>query len=74
MTESEQHLLQWLAEADPAQYGECHGPTLDSLIAKGLARVLGKETELINPFIAKGQGIMYRAVELTDAGWRLINA
>jgi hypothetical protein len=68
LTPSEHGLLQWLAQEDTSQYGECHGPDLDSLIAKGLAELCGEETEMVNTFIAKGRGISYRAVKLTDAG------
>ena len=69
---SEKHLLKWLGEAELSQYGECYGKDLDSLVAKGLAKILGEETELINPFIAKGHGIMYRAVQLTESGYSLL--
>lgn len=68
LTRDEQDLLRWLGEADLSQYGECHGKALDRLVELGLAVVLGPETERQNPFIAKGDGIMYRAVKLTDAG------
>jgi hypothetical protein len=68
LSTEERDLLAWLAQEDVSQYGECYGRTLDALIEKGLAEVLGEETETQNPFIAKGKGIMYRAVRLTDAG------
>lgn len=67
LTTSEKYMLEWLAPEN-GQYGECHGTTLDGLIAKGLAVVGGEETGLDNSFIAKGTGIMYRAVSITDAG------
>ena len=68
LTVREKDLLLWLSEEDFSQYGECHGSTLDSLIERGLAKVHGEETETNNTFIAKGHGVMFRAVSLTDAG------
>lgn len=68
LTNDERDLLSWLGKTDVSQYGECYGQSLDSLIAKGLAQVHGEESETNNPFIAKGRGIMYRAVSLTDEG------
>lgn len=59
--------MNWLRNAD-GQYGECHGVTLDGLIAKGYTKVGNEDTGLNNDFIAKGRNIMYRAVSLTDAG------
>src|SRR5436309_2383677 len=67
LTTSERYMLKWLAEED-GQYGECYGPTLDSLIAKGLAVVGAEQSGLDNCFIAKGRDIMYRTVSITDAG------
>ena len=64
----ETHMLKWLCKEDTQQYGECHGHTLDALISKGWAEVLGEDTGTHNNFIAKGRGIMYRAVRITDAG------
>jgi hypothetical protein len=61
-------LLAWLGEDEFSQYGECHGKALDGLIEKGLAELMGEESEWNNTFIAKGRGIMYRAVRLTEAG------
>jgi hypothetical protein len=72
LSATERDLLQWLSESDLSQYGECHGDDLDSLVAKGLAQIHGEETEMDNPFIAQGHGIMYRAVSLTDAGRELL--
>ena len=69
MSPDESNLLRWLGRNESGQYGECHGKALDSLIAQGLAQIHGEETETQNTFIAKGRGIMYRAVSLTDAGW-----
>lgn len=68
LTPDERALLHWLAEEETNQYGECYGAALDSLIAAGLAEVLGADTETQNNFIAKGRGLMYRAVRITDAG------
>jgi hypothetical protein len=67
LTAVELDLLRWLGEEDYSQYGECHGATLDSLVAKGLARIYlpGDHQE---GFISQGTGKMYRAVSLTDAG------
>ena len=62
LTVSEKDLLLWLSREDFSRYGECHGSALDSLIAKGLAQLHGEETETNNTFIAKGHGIMFRAV------------
>jgi hypothetical protein len=74
LTNDEIDLLQWLGKEDMSQYGECHGKNLDSLIAKGLAELCSQETERVNPFIAKGEGIMYRGVRLTDKGIEYFNA
>ncbi len=62
-------LLRWLGREDFSQYGECHGAALDGLIAKGLAQVHeDRASQDRAAFIAKGDGPMYRAVSLTDAG------
>jgi hypothetical protein len=71
LTRDQRTLLQWLSKEDFSQYGECHGPSLDRLIELGLAQVHGEETETNNSFIAKGRGIMFRAVSLTESGWAL---
>lgn len=68
MTQSQRDLLDWLSREEFSQYGECHGKDLDALIEAGLAQLHGPETELDNTFIAKGRGIMFRAVSLTAAG------
>ena len=68
----QQDLLRWLGSEELSQYGECFGTALDVLVERKLAEVLGPETEMNNPFIAKGHGIMYRAVRLTDAGQALL--
>jgi hypothetical protein len=68
LNDSELGLLKCLGESETSQYGECYGMTLDALVAKGLADIMGEGTETQNAFIAKGRGIMYRAVRLTDAG------
>lgn len=67
LNKQERYLLEWL-KRDAGQYGECHGKTLDGLLERGLAAVQGAESGLHNGFIAKGNGIMYRAVSITDAG------
>lgn len=67
----ERDLLEWLSHSDFSQYGECDGAALDSLIAQGLAELMGEETERNNSFIAKGRGIMFRAVRLTERGYAL---
>jgi hypothetical protein len=69
LTDDEVDLLIWLGEEDYSQYGECHGIALDALVELGLAQLHGPETEHNNTFIAKGSGIMFRAVSLTEAGW-----
>ncbi|MBT1509341.1 hypothetical protein KIP88_02405 [Bradyrhizobium sp. SRL28] len=72
LTANEEFMLVWLSKEDFSQYGECHGATLDALIAKGLAQVHGEDTETNNTFIAKGHGIMFRAVSLTDSGHAVV--
>lgn len=73
LTPNEGHLLMWLSEATYSQYGECYGPALDALIAKGLAEVHeGREHQ--SGFIAQGDGPMYRAVSVTKAGWAALEA
>ena len=67
LTKDELWLLEWLGGEDYSQYGECYGQTLDSLVAKGLVQVHeGREHQ--SQFLAKGDGPMYRAVSLTQAG------
>lgn len=68
LNNSERDLLRWLGEEEFSQYGECYGKTLDGLIAKGLAQV-HDNMDGQGGFIAKGTGLMYRAVSLTEAGW-----
>jgi hypothetical protein len=68
VTPIETMLLEWLSKEDFSQYGECHGRTLDRLVERGFAQLHGEDTETNNTFIAKGHGIMFRAVSLTDAG------
>lgn len=67
LSDSETDLLRWLGTENFSQYGECYGKDLDGLIAKGLAEVHGPG-EHQGGFIAKGTGMMYRAVSLTEAG------
>lgn len=67
LTTEERLLVKWLGEEDFSQYGECKGSALDRLVVLGWAQVHGVETETQNSFIAKGRGIDYRAVSLTDA-------
>lgn len=71
LTRNEHLLLNWLLP-DGGQYGECHGVTLDGLIAKGLVCVGGRESGFNNSFIAKGSDIMHRVVSITDAGRRAL--
>jgi hypothetical protein len=70
LTPSERDLLKWLGEEEFNQYGECHGKTLDALIAKGLAQVHepGQHQGFIANDPAGTKGPMYRAVSLTEAG------
>lgn len=68
---AETALLKWLGADEFSQYGECHGQTLFSLIAKGLAQV-HEGGEHQEGFIAQGDGLMYRAVSLTAAGRDLL--
>ena len=72
LNNDELDLLVWLGGSEFSQYGECHGITLDSLVAKGLAQI-HEGTEHQDGFIAKGPGKMYRAVSLTDAGREELN-
>ena len=73
MDKAEHDLLRWLAQEDLSQYGECYGKTLDALIEKGFAQILdGREHQ--SGFIAKGDGLMYRAVTVTDAGREALSA
>ena len=73
LTSTEKHLLKWLGQEDFSQYGECHGKDLDSLIEKGLAQH-HSNTGFANTFIAKGNGIMFDQVSLTDAGREALRA
>lgn len=67
LNKSERDLLTWLGTEEFSQYGECHGASLDGLVAKGLAQIY-TPGEHQTGFIAKGRGNMYRAVSLTEAG------
>lgn len=62
LTPSETFLLDWLSKEDFSQYGECYGRTLDRLVERGLAQIHDDRA------LAQGDGPMYRAVSLTDAG------
>lgn len=68
LSNDEYIVLEFLYDCDPAQYGECYGKVLDGLILKGLAVIGTEDTGHHNGFIAKGSGLMYRAVYLTDEG------
>ena len=71
ISQDEMSLLEWLGQEDYSQYGECHGEALNSLVAKGFAKVHeGQEHQ--RGFIASGVGPMYRAVSLTDAGQKAL--
>jgi hypothetical protein len=76
LTSAERELLSWLSEEDFNQYGECHGKTLDSLLAKGLARIHGpgEHQRFIANDFSGTKGMMYRAVSLTEAGWEEVKA
>ena len=74
LSQDERALLAWLGQDETSQYGECCGPALDSLVGKGLVEIMGADTETHNTFIAKGRGIMYRAVRLTDLGYTVLDA
>lgn len=70
LSQEDMVLLKWLGEEDYCQYGECHGSHLDRLVNNGLAKIHeGRDHQ--TGFIAKGDGPMYQAVSLTEAG-RLI--
>ena len=60
-------LLKWIGKQDYAQYGECYGQDLNMLMSWGLVK-LHEDGEHQDCFIAKGFGLMYRAVSLTDSG------
>ena len=70
LTPSERFILDWLSKQDFSQYGECRGRTLDRLIQRGLAQIHGpgEHQHFIANDHAGTQGMMYRAVSLTDAG------
>lgn len=73
LNSGERFILKWLGESDFSQYGECYGKSLDALIAKGLAQVHLPGSHQ-SGFIARGNGDMYRAVSLTDAGRAALTA
>lgn len=68
---NDRDLLEWLAQSNYSQYGECYGASLDRLIGQGLARI-HEPGEHQGSFIAQDnagkRGIMYCAVSLTDKG------
>lgn len=67
LKKAERDLLLWLAESEFSQYGECYGTALTSLMMRGLAKVRF-ERQAQEGFIVQGEGLMYRAVALTDDG------
>lgn len=71
LSQAEAMLLEWLAAEEFSQYGECHGTSLDGLVAKGLAQIHSHGAHQTG-FIAKGDTDMYRAVSLTDAGFEAV--
>jgi hypothetical protein len=73
LTAAERQLAEWLSTEDFSQYGECHGATLDALIAKGFAQVSADSSNQAG-FIAKGDAKAYHAVSLTDAGRAALKA
>lgn len=76
LSADERDLLEWLSKEDYSQYGECHGPALDVLMARGLAQVHGpgEHQNFIASDPAGVKGIMFRAVSLTEAGWMAVKA
>lgn len=70
LTKDEADLLKWLGQEEYSQYGECHGASLNSLVAKGLAQVhgAGEHQHFIASDFTGDKGMMFRAVSLTDAG------
>lgn len=60
---SEQFLLGWLSAADDSALGECHGGTLDALVAHGLVE--------IGP-TPPGKDRFYSRVRLTKTGWEVL--
>lgn len=58
MNANERFLLEWLSKEDTSAYGECKGPSLNNLIAFGLAEVTTVD--------ARGQD--YNGVSLTERG------
>lgn len=64
------YLIEWLDQSEYGQYGECHGKDLDRLIELGLAQIHapGEHQHFITNDWDGTQGMMYRAVSLTDAG------
>jgi len=73
ITQSERFVLEWLGRTEFSQYGECGGAALDSLVAKSLAQIHGPG-EHQSGFIARGEGLDYRAVSLTPAGREALHA
>lgn len=73
LTDSEADLLRWLAQEDFSQFGECHGPALESLIAYGLVEVHGPGLNQ-GGFIAKGTSLAHSAVSLSPQGWDKLRA
>lgn len=63
LSKDEWDLLGWLSREDVSAYGECNGPSLDKLVALGIA-----EVEPYGPGLAQGYG----RVTLTDYGWELV--
>jgi hypothetical protein len=76
LTAGEILLLDWLSQEDFSQYGECHGAALDALVNRGLAEIHGpgEHQRFIANDHAGTQGMMYRAVSLTTAGWKVQKA
>jgi len=72
LDKDETALLSWLGEETYSQYGECQGPVLDSLVAKGLVKIHGQSEHQENFIPVNGAGELYRAVSLTDAGKQVL--
>lgn len=58
---TEHDLLEWLSKEDDSSLGECNGPLLDALVAKGLAEII-PAPDGIDP--------RYGRVRLSEAGWQ----
>jgi hypothetical protein len=62
LSRDEHHLLDWLAKEDSSVVGECRGPALSELVARGFAVLVSTDV----------RGADYGRVALTDKGRALL--